>query len=131
DVSLFNCDADRRRCHTLGNGRNVVNLTPCIRIKIRIKDHHAVANNQETVNWKAIGPHIVEGFGQHGGIETPALGARRLPCDTWKLLGSSPTTLSKEQKQQTRSEKRAWVPVRHHIEGWEHVLDSSSISARR
>src|SRR6202158_4384763 len=104
-----------------------MNFAPGIEIEVRVKDHHAVANNQETVNWDFLCQHIIDSFSQYGRVETLALRARSLPGGTRELVGCDRTTYTKEQDQQAHSAKRSAAEFRHQVQQRQHAFDFTSM----
>jgi hypothetical protein len=64
-------------------------LAPGVWIYVRVENHHAVANNQKTMEWNPFAPRVVEGFSQDSGIETLAFWARCFPSGSRELVGSN------------------------------------------
>jgi hypothetical protein len=91
-------------------------LAPGVWIYVRVENHHAVANNQKTMEWNPFAPHVVEGFSQDSGIETLAFWARCFPSGSRELVGSN-RALTERQKygQQAHSEKTS-AELGHHIQ---------------
>src|ERR1041384_7178207 len=90
-------------------------LAPGVWIYVRVENHHAVANNQKTMEWNPFAPHVAERFSQGNGIETLAFWARCFPSGSGEFVGRNRALTERQKYGQQAHVETTSAESGHHI----------------